>query len=208
LPAAGSILFLVLFIASASAYPGGTYSNPASVGYSWTENYWCNLLSEKALNGAPNTARPLAYAACTLMALSLAAFWILFPKAAGMSLRARWLTAAAGVLSMIFSFFLPTPYHDTIVNVSAGLGLIAMGGVFVGLKRCGWTRLYYYGLVIVGLVGLNNLFYHNDALWPRLPLVQKATMLYLLGWICAVCLRMYMADRPTPFAAMGADGLN
>ncbi|HEV7621655.1 MAG TPA: hypothetical protein VGO09_07980, partial [Flavisolibacter sp.] len=51
-PVFGSFAFIILYIIATIYYPGGSQANNVSKGFSWVHNYWCNLLNEKAINGA------------------------------------------------------------------------------------------------------------------------------------------------------------
>jgi hypothetical protein len=59
-PILGTLLFVVLYLVASSLYPGGSQVDKGSIGFSWTNNYWCNLLSGNAINGQPNPAKPYA----------------------------------------------------------------------------------------------------------------------------------------------------
>lgn len=78
-PVLGSVLFIILYIIAAFLYPGGSLSGKTAVYYNWTENYWCNLLDDKAINGQVNSAKPVAMVAMLILCGSLSVFWILFP---------------------------------------------------------------------------------------------------------------------------------
>src|SRR5829696_8591889 len=80
-PLAGIMLFVILYIFAAILYPGGSQADKRSIGFSWLNNYWCNLVNEKAINGQVNIAQPLAIFAMFILGLSLAVFWYQFAGA-------------------------------------------------------------------------------------------------------------------------------
>src|SRR5688572_23315403 len=121
---AGIFLFIVLYIIASLFYPGGTHLDKRSEGFSWTQNYWCNLLSEKALNGSVNTARPLAYIAMVDLCLTLMLFWYYFPIQHGFSKAKKYIMQVSGLLSMIITAFIFTRFHDLIINLAGLFGLI------------------------------------------------------------------------------------
>jgi hypothetical protein len=183
---AAILLFVILYIIAAMLYPGGSEFNPHGIGFSWLHNYWCNLLNEKAINGEINTARPWAYAAMAALDVALLSFWWHFPKRAGFTPRTRFLLQGCGIVAAALSFFLPTSAHDIIVNIAPCFGLVAMAGVFVGLKRMAKRRLFIAGLLILAWVAANNIFYHTPTLFPGLALLQKLTFVYILVWVWMV----------------------
>ena len=79
-PIFGTMLFVVLYIVATFLYPGGSQVDKNAVGFSWTNNYWCNLLNENAINGQLNPAKPVALTAMFLLCFTLAYFWFLFPN--------------------------------------------------------------------------------------------------------------------------------
>lgn len=202
-------VYLVLYVVATRYYPGGAPNDATTDGFSWTQNFWCNLLAPRALNGAPNTARPIALTAMTVLCLSLTLFWWVFPLYAALRPAARVLMRAAGILAMGLGACLFAGPHDLLVNLASGAGLIAVIGTFAGLRRMGRHRLFRWGLVLLLLVALNNLCYYNAALFRYLAVVQKITFLYVLGWVAAiiwVLLQRKAAYLPAARQASAATG--
>lgn len=191
MPFVGCILFLILYIVAALYYPGGTAFDKASKGFSWTQNYWCNLLNEEAINGQHNPARPIAMTAMVVLCVSMVIFWYLFPLQVRFGKSRRSIMQLSGFGAMTTSFFLFTSFHDIVIDVATILGLIAFGGTLAGLKKLQWKRLFRAGLFILVLIALNNLFYYNKSLQVYLPIVQKITFLYFLVWICFISIGLY-----------------
>lgn len=185
-PLFGSALFLLLYFIATLYYPGGTYLDKNFRGFSWTQNYWCNLLNENAINGQHNPARPIAFTAMAVLCVTLSIFWYLFPKWADFKAKQRYILQASGFLSMAISVFIFTSLHDTIINLGGLFGLIALAGTLIGLRRLRWIKLFYMGIIVVALIGLNNLLYYNASLIYYLPVVQKITFLFVLLWICLI----------------------
>lgn len=186
IPVFGCSLFLLLYLLASVCYPGGNYLNKRSKGFSWTQNYWCNLLSEHAINGERNLARPIAFTAMAVLCLTLSFFWYQFPQWAGFKTRQRLVMQVSGFVSMAISIFIFTDYHDTIINLAGLFGLIAIAGTLLGLQKLGWTKLYYMGIFAVFLIGINNLLYYRKDPMHYLAVVQKITFFYFLFWICLI----------------------
>jgi hypothetical protein len=81
--------------------------------------------------------------------------------------------------------------HDFITNLASLFGLIAMTGTLFGLHKNGWKMLYYFGLLNLILVGVNNVLYYNKELILYLPLVQKITFASFLIWICCINIKIF-----------------
>jgi len=200
-PIAGAILFIFLYLIAAHFYPGGSQLDTSSPGFSWTQNYWCNLLSETAINGKLNSARPFAVAAMLVLMLTLGLFWYLFPLQTPFSIGKRRVVQLSGALSMATGAFLSSSYHDTVVNVASAFGLVALAGTLVGLKELRWTRLLYFGFFNLLLVLVNNILYYGNGLRLYLPVVQKCTFLLFLLWVALICMRMYTTKQREKTAA-------
>jgi hypothetical protein len=191
LPLIGSVLFLLSYIIAANNYPGGTNSDKNSPGFSLTQNYWCNLLSETALNGKTNPARPFALTGMVILSITLTTFWYLFPLQTGLRKKEQVIIQSAGFLAMITGIFIFTGFHDQVINVAGFFGLIAIVGTLRGLKKLHWTSLFYMGLLMLVLIALNNIFYYKKSLMYYLPVIQKITFLSFLLWICFINLKWF-----------------
>jgi hypothetical protein len=192
---------MVLYGMAARHYPGGSQIDPHSIGFSWTNNYWCNLLDSRAINGMPNGAKPLATVAMGVLCMSLIIFFWGLP--ASLSAAQRWknIIRLCGTGAMICGALMGIFDHDLMTNIASLLGLIAIAGVLHLLWRDRLFGLFWTGMAILLLVALNNLFYYTDSLRVDLPIVQKITFLYVLIWIWMLCLRTWVAAR-----RVGADG--
>ncbi|MDB5250923.1 MAG: hypothetical protein JWP27_92 [Flaviaesturariibacter sp.] len=190
-PLAGCSLYVLLYVVATTLYPGGSQQSKSSSGFSWMHNYWCNLLAADAINGQPNGARPVAFAAMFVLCATLAVFWYVFPRYAGLRGGTRFVVQLSGFLSMALVVFIFTRFHDAIINAAGFFGLIALAGTFTGLRKLRWTALFAMGLVTVPIVVVNNVFYRVPGLIYYLPAIQKASFLYFLVWIGMISLAMY-----------------
>src|SRR6266700_4769420 len=145
-PLFGTILFACLYIVATFYYPGGSQADIHAKGFSWKNSYWCNLLNEKALNGEPNAARPIAMTAMGILCLSLAVFWYIFPKKASFKKTGRIIIQLSGILSMAIGMFIFTGFHDSVVNLAGFFGLTATIGTFIGLYRLHLRKLFWLGI--------------------------------------------------------------
>ena len=192
----GIPLYVVLYIWAARYYPGGSQVDPQAVGFSWTDNYWCNLLDSRAINGMPNGAQPLAMVAMGILCMSLISFFWGIPTALSAGKGWKYVISLGGTAAMICGALMGTFDHDLMTNIASAFGLVAIVGVLRLLWKAGWTVHAWAGIVILLLVGLNNFLYYTDSLRVYLPVVQKITFLYVLGWVWALCGRARALKRP------------
>ena len=190
-PSFGIILYALLYFIATFFYPGGNQLNKSSTGFSWTQNYWCNLLNKNAINGQSNPARPLALSAMFVLCVTLAIFWYIFPKQISFKKNIRLMIQISGCLAMTTGMFLFTGFHDYIINIATCFGLIAITGTYIGLIKIRWMKLFWIGLFNIVLIVINNILYYDNGLIFYLPIVQKLTFLYLLFWIVLIDIKLY-----------------
>ncbi len=192
IPVFGIIIFMVLYVIAAFLYPGGSQVDKNSSGFSWTNNYWCNLLNSYAINGQPNPARPVALTAMAILCGTLAFFWYLFPTQINFSELGRLVIQIAGAVSMTIALFLFTDFHDMIINLASLFGFIALIGTFAGLYKIKFYYLFWLGMLNVLLVALNNYVYYSNGLILYLPVIQKISFAFFLLWIGCINLVLYL----------------
>lgn len=191
-PLFGTFLFVVLYIIATIFYPGGSQADKNAIGFSWTNNYWCNLLNENAINGQPNPAKPIAITGMFVLCVTLTFFWFLFAKHISLDRKLKLLIKVSGTLAMTIAFFLFTNFdHDLVINLASIFGLFATAGIFIGLYKTKWFGLFAFGLVNILLAGLNNYVYYNKELVNYLPVIQKITFAAFLVWVCSIDINLY-----------------
>lgn len=190
-PFIGAVSFLTLYLVATFYYPGGSHDYPHAVGYSWVHNHWRNLLSETALNGEPNPARPLALTAMMMLALSLGTFWYNFPREAGFPMPYRTIFQVSGIGAMLISLFLVRDAMDPIMNVARLFGFTAILGATIGAWKLGWRYLSWMGVINLCIVLINFSISFVHQLQPIAPLFQKFSLLYHLCWLCFLNMGLY-----------------
>jgi hypothetical protein len=196
IPVLGTAIFVVLYIIATLLYPGGSQADKTATGFSWVHNYWCNLLNEYSINGQYNPAKPVALVAMLILCLTLAYFWLLFPRYILMGKITRFIIQLSGVSAMAISLLLFTAInHDLVTNLASLFGLPATLGTMLGLYKAKWYGLFLLGLGNLALVLLNNYLYYNEGLIRYLPVIQKVTFTAFLVWICSISIKIYGAAR-------------
>ncbi|SDZ76278.1 hypothetical protein SAMN05216331_102126 [Porphyromonadaceae bacterium KH3R12] len=191
-PIFGTLVFVVLYIVATLFYPGGSQVDKYSIGFSWTNNYWCNLLNENAINGQHNPAKPIAMIGMFVLCLTLAFFWFLFPRHINIGKIPKLAIQITGTIATTLAFFLFTDInHDLITNLASFFGLIATVGTFIGLYKTKWYGLFAFGILNILLVGLNNYVYYNKELIIYLPIIQKISFATFLVWVCSIDINLY-----------------
>ena len=190
-PVWGILLFVLLYFISASLYPGGSDANKTAQGFSWLHNYWCELLANQAQNGQPNSARPIAIIAMTILAISLIIFWFTIPQLFAKNRIVKMIITYTGTGSMLVIPLLLTTSHDLVINSAGLLGCIAIIGLLVNLLRLRLYFLFHLGIFCLLLCGLNNYVYYSTDLLMYLPVIQKISFLIFLLWFILLSVKGY-----------------
>ena len=183
LPLWGITLFFVLYITAALMYSGGSQVDKTAKGFSLMHNYWCDLLADKAQNDEPNTAQPIAISAMILLCASLLVFWYYLPKLFEPNGQYTKIIQRTGMASMVIPPFLFTNYHDTVINVGGGLGIIALLLTFINLYKSRFYKLFGVGVLCLTLCILNYFIYETKIFLSLLAVTQKASFVLFLGWL-------------------------
>ena len=198
LPTLGIFIFIVLYIFSASIYPGGSPTNPDSVGYNWFNNLWCNLMSENAINGDKNPARPISIFAIVVLGCSMILFFFLFSKYFVKSPRWKKFIKTTGVLAMVSAAFIFTKYHDIMTTILSVCGLLGILSIIRTLYLNKMRFFMLYGIICLIVIGLNNLFYYNERFTNFLPLTQLVDFVLVLSWTIGLNLKMVNKNALQP----------
>ncbi len=182
------IIFLILFFISTFLYPGGSQADVNSTGFSWFHNYWCDLIWPTNHREEKNLAAWAAIPAMIILCLGLVFLFYQFPKYYPTDPRTTMLIRIFGTGSMICASLLFTPLHDIMIPLASLCGLVALVAIFYVLYGQTDKTLFYFGLVCMVLMGLNNLVYYSnsESLIYYLPLLQKISFLVVLTWIVSL----------------------
>jgi hypothetical protein len=192
MPIFGILLFIVFYIIATLLYPGGSQVDKNSVGYSWINNYWCNLLNENAINGQRNPAKPVAITGMCILCLTLIFFWFLFPRQLHLNKNLQAIIQISGTLAMVSAFFLFTNInHDLVTNLASIFGFIATVGTFIGLYKARLLALFAFGLLNILLVAVNNYVYYTKGLIIYLPVIQKISFAAFLIWVGCIDIKLF-----------------
>lgn len=190
IPSLGILFFILLFFYSTTLYPGGSQANLNSEGFDWVNNFWCNLMNEKGINGQPNPARPYSIFAMTYLCLSLMIFFIRFSEVFSKNKRWSQIIKIGGILSMVSAIFISTKYHDLMTIISSSFGLFVVIGIIKEIYQSDLSIYKITGVVCLVLLGVNNYIYYSNNFIIWLPLIQKFTFIIVLAWIVGLNYRI------------------
>jgi len=191
MPVLGFLLFLTLYILAASRYPGGSDADKTAAGFSWQNNYWCELLAEESQNGQLNMARPVAIIAMVVLVISLIIFWYHIPGLFTPRKIGSGVIRYSGICSMLVLPVMLTGFHDRVINLASLLGCIAIIVLIANLYRHKMFLLFYFGILCLLLCGVNNYVYYTAHFMHYLPVIQKISFLLFLFWFALLTVKLY-----------------
>ncbi len=182
LPLFGMLLFVILYILAAFKYPGGSWVMPQQNGFSFWNNYLCDLLDQNAINGELNTARYFARTSLTVLCLSLVLLWYYLPslfKGKNLNKNIMWLS---GIAALVATSFLSSGAHDRTVRIAGFFAVIAFLTCFVELLKARHIKLLVFGIGCL-IIFLVNYYIYETGLYIRLlPVIQKITFVCFIIW--------------------------
>ena len=190
IPVIGIAIFVGLYIFSSTLYPGGSQANLNSEGFDWINNYWCNLMNEKGMNGQPNPAKPYSIIAMIILCLSLMFFFIQFAQIYSKSKIWKRIIKTSGIISMSFAILIFTKYHDLMTTLSSIFGLFVVIGIIREIYKSKLSIYKITGVICILILGLNNYIYYTQQFIEVLPLLQKITFAIVLLWIIGLNFEM------------------
>ena len=196
LPTFGILIFIGLFVYSASLYPGGSQADINSVGFDWFNNFWCNLMLENGLNGQENPARSIAILSMIVLSSSMTLFFFQFAMHFVRNRVWKMIIKITGALAMLSAAFIFTRYHDIMTTILSVCGVLGIFGIIRALHKNNLTFFKISGIVCMILVGINNLFYYSENLIEYLPVTQKITFILMLAWTVGLNLKMKNKNVP------------
>ncbi len=176
---------VLLMAVAAFLYPGGSFWDKHSEGFSLTQNFFSNLFEERAINGAISPSRYWAIPGIFFMALGYFVFYYRFSERIPEK-SSQYIIRYAGCGSMIFTFLAATPWHDFMVMLAAAPSMLAMFYITVHTFK---TRLHIHQVLsCLSLAGVyaSVYIYYSGHLLSILPVLQKIGFLIFMAWAIAL----------------------
>ena len=195
LPLVGMVMFILLYAIAAKHYPGGSWADPGQTGFSFWNNYLCDLLDTHTVTGVLNPARVYARIALLVLCTSLMLLWHGLPKLFKHQNHNLKIMQWAGVLSFGVTLLLGSESHDTITRIAGFIGVIALILLFVNFYRVRYYALLGFGLFCLTIFFLNYYIYETGILIHLLPFIQKVTFLSFILWFAVLNVFVYRAQK-------------
>ena len=191
IPLAGMGIFVVLYVLAAINYPGGSWMVLDQEGFSFWNNYLCDLLDLYAINGDLNPARFFARGSLAVLCVSLILLWYYLPglfSNKSTNLIVMWL---AGILALAITMSLTSGTHDITVRIAGFFGVIAFISCFVELYKAKYFSLLILGIICL-LIFLGNYYiYETGTMIRSLPVIQKVTFICYILWFAFLDISYY-----------------
>ena len=176
----------LLLVTATLYYPGGTYENVNSEGYSWLNNYISNLLSPLAVNGAENAARPVAVLGVLLLTISFGVFFVQFSERIKIR-SAAFIIKYLGISATVFGLLTVIPsLHDPMVTLSSILTLLIFFYITVMVIKSKLTLMKIMSITFLLAFYFAAYMYFSRFMLQYLPLMQKIIFLMKIVWILSL----------------------
>ncbi len=192
-PIVGMGMFILLYILAAWAYPGGSWNILSQHGFSFWNNYLCDLLDFYALNGEINNGRILARAGLFVLCISLIILWYHLPRLFSYKNVNLIIMKICGILALISILFLAIGTHDLIVRIAGVLGVITFIISFIELFKNSYYKLATFGILCLIIFLINYYIYETGSYLEALPLIQKITFLAYILWFGCLDIALYQS---------------
>ena len=179
-------------------YPGGTWNDPSTVGYSFWNNYLCDALQQPALNGFPNPGSDFGLAAYGFLLFTLVFWWTILAKLTESQSKRRAkiirFSAALSCLGFVGTIVFPAEaellgahFTATVFGVFAGLAATLVP--FLGFLKDKNNKLFgKIGLFLCSPVFISVLCY--AAYHLKIPLFHNDTLIVSQQKISVVAVSM------------------
>ena len=133
------------------------------------------MFDEKALNGAENSSRILAFTGMILLPVSYAIFFINMSKKIPEK-NAGYILKYGGSVNILFTFLIVTPLHDLMLYISITLFWTCIIVITVFILK---TRLHLFKFlcIICLLIFYYSLYLWGTSDWDLLPMIQKVNFI-------------------------------
>lgn len=182
LPTIGILLFIGIYIYASKLYPGGSQVDHNSIGFDWSNNYWCNLMLDDGLNGIKNKAQPVAITGIIILCSSMIIFFFQFANYFEKHRIWKITIKISGALAILSAPFIFSEFHDIMTTVLSVSGTVVIIGMIRALHNRQLTFLKVMGICCILVIALNNFFYYNEDLIKYGPLIQKSAFILILSW--------------------------
>ncbi len=201
-------LFLALSLGAMWLYPGGTWFQTSRVGHAFWQNFLCDLLHARSLNGGDNqVGATVARLAMSVEGLALVLVWLVGPELFGhraLALSSRALGAVAG-LGVCAVVLLPSDRFGVLHGTSVIVASVAGGGatlaLVVGLLLRPQTRPTATLGAVTLIVAMIDLWLYARTQFGDVPLsvltpaLQRVATLLAVAFCVAIGIRMLAPDR-------------
>lgn len=187
LPSIGLVLFLLCYFYATTLYPGGiSFQGPHPTAFSWTQNYWCDLLDTITYNNQHNPARPYAILAMLIVGASISGFWYLSTrlyqsKQFNSLIRIFGILGITSILLIIFD-----SYHNLGLILAGSFSSIAFTLSLFKLRQEKHHQLFWFGIIVIITTTISYTFFFSRYNLEVVPITQKINFLLIFMWVASL----------------------
>jgi hypothetical protein len=184
-------LYLVVFTLAAMDYPGGSENVPSAKGYSFFNNFLCDVMNPITHGGQFNPARPLATISHLILSATMISFFYLLPQIFDWDNKNTKLIRYVGMFTMVVFVFMYTSLHDHIVTATGIFGSLALIPFFVEMKKYPNGALKTLAYCCFALSIVVFFIFETKLGYYYLPFLQKITFVFDAWWVIWVSIIVF-----------------
>ena len=191
-PFIGLPAYVVFTVWAGLKYPGGSINDPNASGFSYFNNFFCDLMVDTTENGIKNPARPIAMIGHIFLSVSMIIFFAIVPEIFKVKNFVTRSIQVFGVISMVFFIFFYTKQHDTLVWYTGVSGTLASLFLLYEIFKFNNKGLISITFLALILSIFNFVSFVSGFCIDWLPFIQKFSFLIdaiWVFWICAIVIK-------------------
>lgn len=195
-PALGIAVYFLLFYVAAGLYPGGSQADLRSAGYSWINNYWCELMNHEAMNGQLNPGAGYAIIAMMFAGSAIGVFFYRLPLYCKTTTSKARIIRISAALTGISGVMLFGDFHNPALLCFNLATLVTLVVALIILLENSRKAFFAAGLLSMTLVQINNVMYYLRLGVQHIPWFQKIAISAVLFWVAVMNVKLSRFKRP------------
>ena len=186
----GVALFFVFTLVAIALYPGGSQFHADSIGFSWRDNFWCELMVLETGYGKENPGGIFAIVATFFAGLAVSAFFYRLPLVCPTTALQSGIVRFGTIICSFSALMLFSEYHHEMLLAFCISGFITMLIALIVLIENREYVAFSGGTAMFALTQLNLAFYYLSYYKEIQPNLQKITIILALAWVLLVNLKL------------------
>lgn len=176
-------MFFALTLTAMYLYPGGSQFNADNPAFSWSENFWCELMVFETAEGKANPGALFAIAATFCAGLAVSAFFYRLPKVCPTTDHQSLILRLGTILCSFFVLMLFSSYHHQMLLAFCICSVFTMLTALITLLEAKRYLAAFTGAILFFMTQTTHLLYYLGWYKEIQPSLQKTSIFLVLVWV-------------------------